>query len=56
MMKNMRGIVDPYTLGFLLALLGTLVVGPTIHNDNTSNISQTQVIKSVDDHDSKKIL
>ena len=46
-MKNMRGIIDPYTLGFLLAIIGTIIIGTKMDNNSQANKSKSQVISSV---------
>jgi len=44
-MKNMRGIIDPYTLGFLIAIAGLLVIAPNEKNETETYVNQTQKIQ-----------
>jgi len=47
----MRGVIDPYTLGFLLALLGALVVKTNMNDDPQPNTKQSTITKSVNELD-----
>ena len=48
-MKNMHGIIDPYTLGFLLSLAAALSIGPHLNNSNDSTVPKTQTTGFVKD-------
>ena len=50
-MKKMRGLLDPYTLGFLLSLIGATTAYVAHSNDedfSTESKKSTELIESAD--------
>ncbi|VAW56437.1 hypothetical protein MNBD_GAMMA07-827 [hydrothermal vent metagenome] len=45
-MKNIRGFIDPISLGFLLTFIGTTTVVVT-HDDTANEIVSTAITQSV---------
>jgi len=45
-MKNIRGFIDPISLGFLLSFIGTTTVVVT-HDDTANEIVSTAITQSV---------
>jgi len=55
-MRKIRGVIDPYTLGFLISLIGTttayVVLGGPKADDaiETSTFTEEQTVVSVQEH------